>query len=84
MSEIFSEVLNYRVPLKQKSVRCNHAPFMTKELSKAIMNKSKAENSYVKWPSREDFVAYKKPKTNAIHYLEKPKGSLSKKQLKAG
>ena len=48
MSEIFSEVLNYHAPLKQKSVRGNHAPFMTRELSKAIMTKSKVKNSYVK------------------------------------
>ena len=60
LSEIFSEVLNYHVPLKQKSVRRNHAPFMTRELSKAIMTKSKVKNSYVKWPSWENFVAYKK------------------------
>ena len=32
MSEIFSEVLNYHAPLKQKSVRGNHAPFMAKHL----------------------------------------------------
>ena len=38
ISEIFSAVLNYHAPpLKQKSVRGNHAPFMTRELSKAVM-----------------------------------------------
>ena len=62
MSEIFSEVLNYHAPLKQKSVRGSHAPFMTRELSKAIMTKSKVKQDYVKWPSRENFVAYKKAK----------------------
>ena len=62
MSEILFEVLNYHVTLKQKSVRGNHAPFMTRELSKAIMTKSKAKNSYVKWSSRDNFVAYKKAK----------------------
>ena len=86
MSEIFSEVLNYHAPLKQKSVRGNHAPFMTRELSKEIMAKSKVKNSYVEWPSWENFVVYKKAKKkkNAIHYLENPKGSFSKKQLKVG
>ena len=90
MSEIFSEVLNYHAPLKQKSVRGNHAPFMTRELSKNIMAKSKVTNSYVEWPSRENFVVYKKAKKkkiknkNVIHYLENPKGSFSKKQLKVG
>ena len=36
---IFQNVLNKHVPLKQNKVRGNHAPFMTKDLSKAIMNK---------------------------------------------
>ena len=40
--------LNYHVLLKQKSVRDNHAPFMTKELSKVNMNKPKAKTSYVR------------------------------------
>ena len=48
MSEIFSEVLNYHALLKEKSVQGSHAPFMTRELSKAIMTKSKVKNSYVK------------------------------------
>ena len=37
MSEIFSEVLNYHAPLKQKSVPGNQALFMTRELSRATM-----------------------------------------------
>ena len=37
----------------------NEAPFMTKELSKAIMNRSKLKNRYTKWPSRENFLAFK-------------------------
>ena len=40
----------------------NEAPFMTKELSKAIMNRSKLKNRYTKWPSRENFLAFKKQK----------------------
>ena len=48
ISEIFSEVMNYHALLKQKSVQGNYAPFMIKELSKAIMTKSTVKNSYVK------------------------------------
>ena len=40
LSEIFNDILNYHAPLKEKQVRGNHAPFMTKERSKAIMEKS--------------------------------------------
>ena len=36
---------------------------MTKKLNKAIMNKSRLKNKYLKkWPSRENFEAYKKVK----------------------
>ena len=35
---------------------------MTKELSKAIINKSKIRNKYQKWLSRENFLALKEAK----------------------
>ena len=35
---------------------------MRKELSKAIMNRSKLKNKYTKWLSRENFFAFKKQK----------------------
>ena len=35
---------------------------MTKELSKAIINKSKIRNKYQKWSSRENFLALKEAK----------------------
>ena len=62
LSEIFQEILQKHTPLKSKQVRGNHAPFMNKELSKVIMNKSRLRNKYLKWPSRESFLAYKKVK----------------------
>ena len=61
-TRIFQNVLNKHAPLKYKKVRGNHAPFMTKDLSKAIMNKSKTKNKYHKWPSRENFLAMKRAK----------------------
>ena len=35
---------------------------MTKELSKAIMDRSRIKNKYLKWPSRENFLEFKKIK----------------------
>ena len=35
---------------------------MAKELSKAIMNKSKIRNNYQKWSSRGNFLAFKEAK----------------------
>ena len=45
--------------LKQKQVRENQAPFMTKELSKAILTRSRIKSKYNKWSSRENFVGPK-------------------------
>ena len=47
-TRIFQNVLNKHATLKQKKIRGNHAPFMTKDLSKATMNKPKTRNRYLK------------------------------------
>ena len=78
-SDIFRAVLDHNAPLKCKRIRGNQAKFMTKELSKSIMNRSRFKNRYLKWPSRENFLAYKKAKNlcNSLNrkakktYLEK-------------
>ena len=46
---------------------------MTKDLSKAIMMKLKAKNQYVKWPSRESFLAFNKAKNKSTSINEKSK-----------
>ena len=51
-TNIFSEILNKHAPLKSKQVRGNQAPFMNKELSKAITNKSRLKN---KGPPEKNF-----------------------------
>ena len=56
----FRIVLDKHAPIKQKIVRGNETPFMTKELSKAIMNRAKLKYRYTKWPTRENFLALNK------------------------
>ena len=41
---IFIEVLNIHAPMKQKYLRTNQARFMTKDLHKAIMKRSRLRN----------------------------------------
>ena len=62
------DILNYHGSLKEKQIRCNHAFFIKKELSKTIMEKSKTRNKNLKWASREK-VTYltKSLKTNVTH-----------------
>ena len=83
-SEIFMDISNHHTPLKEKQIRGNHAPFMTKELSKAIMEKSKSRNKYLKWPSRENYVSYKKSKNKCNSLNKKAKKIFFKEATKDG
>ena len=40
------ELLNIHAPIKLKYVRANNGPFMTKELRKAIMLRSRLKNVF--------------------------------------
>ena len=62
-TNVFRYVLDKHAPLKTKTIRGNHKPFMTKNLSKAIINRSRLRSKYLKWSSRGDFLEYKKTKT---------------------
>ena len=65
--DVFVSVLDRHAPLKRNMIRGNQGPFMTKQVTKAIMNRSKLRNRYIKWPSRENILDYKKvKKTHAI------------------
>ena len=46
---------------------------MTKEISKRIMNRSKHKNRSTKWPSRENFLAFKKQKNICKNLNKKTK-----------
>ena len=46
--EIIVSLLNVYAPLKKKHLRANHASFVTKELRKAIMERTKLRNIYLK------------------------------------
>ena len=84
LTQIFTEVLDSHAPLKQKTIRRNQAPFMTRELSKAIIDKSKAKNKYVKWPSREIYLLFKKVKNKCTSINKKAKKDYFKNATKDG
>ena len=83
-SDIFRTILDHHAPLKTKSIRGNQAKFMTKELSKSIMNKSRFKNRYLKWPSRENFLAYKKAKSLCNSLNRKAKNTYFEKATENG
>ena len=57
---------------------------MTKDLSKAIMNKSKTRNKYLKWPSRENFLAIKSAKNFSNYLIKTNKKSYFQKVTQKG
>ena len=64
--------LNKHAPLK-KNLRANHLNFTTKELSKAIMQRSKLRNLYLKVRSDENRIRYKKQRNICVSLLRKAK-----------
>ena len=48
LKTIFTELLNKVAPLKTKYLRANYSRFMRKELSKAIMLRTKLRNQFLK------------------------------------
>ena len=53
---------------------------MTKELSKQIMKRSKSKNLYFKWPSMENFLAYKNEKNKCNNMTKYAKKHVFEKQ----
>ena len=51
-------IFNKHAPIKRKYVRANEAPFMTKELHKAVMKRSKLRNKFLKTKSITDRKIY--------------------------
>ena len=56
----FKVTLNKLAPLKQKLIRNNNQPFMTKTLRKAIMRRSKLRNKFNKERNIENWSEYKR------------------------
>ena len=69
----FMTVLDNHVPLKEKQLRFNHSPFMTKALQKAIMTRSRLKNIYNKKRSYDNWDKYKKQRNFCVKLLRKRK-----------
>ena len=60
LSNRFLEVDNVHDPLKTKIIRGNNAPFIDKQLRKAIYARNRMKNKIHKNHSKENKMAYKK------------------------
>ena len=65
------KVLNRHAPLKSRIIRGNQAPFMNKELSKAIMKRYQLKTKYNKTKQEADRNAYKKQRNISVKLRRK-------------
>ena len=66
-------VLETHLPIKQKLLRGNQQPFMSKDLSKAFMHRSKLKNLYNKHPSEDNEIRYKRQRNYCVNLLRREK-----------
>ena len=57
-AEKFCNAINKNAPLKNKTIRGDQAPFMNKELAKAIMTKSRLKNIFIKDKNKQNWQAF--------------------------
>ena len=69
----FMNILDKHAPMKEKYVRANNAPFMNKTLSKAIMNRSRLRNNFLKNPNSNNKAIYNKHRNYCVNLLRKEK-----------
>ena len=55
LEKVFVDILNEHAPFKKKFLRANHARYMTMNLRKAIMKRSKLKSKYLKIQKQESF-----------------------------
>ena len=67
----FSAIIDKHAPIKQNVLRGNDAPFMNKELRKAIYHRSKLKNYYNKNRTEESKLNYKKQRNKCVKLRKK-------------
>ena len=72
-TNIFIDTLNLYAPLKKKNLRSNHPKFISKELSKEIILRSKLRNKFLKDKTNEARTKYRKQRNISVHLLRRAK-----------
>ena len=70
---ILMNILDRHAPIKQKYIRANQGPFMTKELRKAVMIRSSLRNKFNKFKTKSAKCAYKKQRNLCTYLFRKAK-----------
>ena len=65
--------IDYFAPIKTKKVRGNHTRYLRKDLSKAIINRSRLKNNYNKNPTPQNILRYKRQRNYCTFFKRKYK-----------
>ena len=57
--------------MKEKYIRANNGPFMNKTISKAIMNRSRLRNRFIKNPNEVNQNNYKRQRNYVVNVLRR-------------
>ena len=80
------DTLNYFSPIKKKYARGNQMSFMTKNLSKEIMTRSRLRNKYLKHKTEENRLLYTQQRNKCFSLLRETKmnyyGNLDEKDVR--
>ena len=71
--ENFLSILNKVAPVKKKYLRANHSKFITKELRKAIMHRTKLRNIFLRNKTESSRINYNKQRNKCVSILKKAK-----------
>ena len=73
--DTYLSILNNHAPFKQKYIRGNDQPFMTKTMRKAIMFRTKLRNIYLKNPTEENGNMFRRQRNYCVKLLKQTKKS---------
>ena len=82
LRDIMQSVLNKHAPQKRKCIRGNNGNFMNKDLSKAIMNRSRLKSNYNKNPTPSNRLLFTKQRNICVTLRRKAIHSDLKEQRK--
>ena len=71
--KLVNRVLDRHAPHKKRYIRASQKPFITSELNKAIINRSRLRNRYLKLRTSESKIAYTKQRNYTVNLLRKEK-----------
>ena len=69
----FLKILDKHAPMKKKYLRANHATFMTKEVRKAIMMRSKLRNKFLQDKNEQSRNDYRKQRNLCVALVRRAK-----------